>query len=125
MRIMSIVGLLIALAVIALMLFSLTLAKLREHAIVKALGGRTRRMAAVVLTQAAWLVGVAVATATVCAVVLGRIVGAVAPSIAVAIEPGSVVRVAVSAAIVGAVGALIPLRRVVAVDPASAFRRQS
>jgi hypothetical protein len=31
----------------------------------------------------------------------------------------------VSAALIGAVGALIPLRRVAAVDPASAFRRQS
>ncbi len=41
MQIMSIIGLLIALAVIALTLFTLTLAKLREHAVVKALGGRT------------------------------------------------------------------------------------
>jgi putative ABC transport system permease protein len=125
MRIMSIVGLLIALAVVALTLFSLTLAKLREHAIVKALGGRTRRSAGVVLTQAAWLVGVAVLAATVVAIVLGRLVGALSPSIEVAIEPASVMRVAVSAALMGAVGALIPLRRVAAVDPASAFRRQS
>jgi putative ABC transport system permease protein len=125
MRIMSIVGLLIALAVVALTLFSLTLAKLREYAIVKALGGRTRRSAAVVLTQAAWLVGVAVLSATVIAIVLGRIVGVLSPSIEVAIEPASVVRVALSAAIIGGVGALIPLRRVAAVDPASAFRRQS
>jgi putative ABC transport system permease protein len=125
MRIMSIVGLLIALAVIALTLFSLTLAKLREHAIVKALGGRARRMAGVVLTQAAWLVGVAVCSATVIAIALGRLVGAVAPSIEVVITPASVIRVAVAAAVVAAVGALIPLRRVVRVDPASAFRRQS
>lgn len=125
MRIMSTVALLIALAVIALTLFSLTLAKLREHAIVKALGGRTVRMAGVVLTQAAWLVGVAVVGATVIAVVLGRVVGSVAPSIEVLIAPASVLRVAIAAALVGAIGALIPLRRVVRVDPASAFRRQS
>jgi putative ABC transport system permease protein len=125
MRIMSIVALLIALAVVALTLFSLTLAKLREHAIVKALGGRTRRSAGIVLTQAAWLVGVAVLVATVVAIVFGRLVGALAPSIEVAIEPASVVRVAVAAAVIGAIGALIPLRRVAAVDPASAFRRQS
>lgn len=125
MRIMSTVGLLIALAVIALTLFSLTLAKLREHAIVKALGGRTVRMVAVVLTQAAWLVAIAVITATVVAVLLGRVVGAVAPAIEIAIQPASVIRVAVSAAIIGALGALIPLRRVARVDPASAFRRQS
>jgi putative ABC transport system permease protein len=121
MRIMSIVGLLIALAVIGLTLFTLTLAKLREHAIVKALGGRTRRLAAVVIAQAAWSVAIAVTTATVIAVALGRVIERVNPAITIAIEPTSVIRVAVGALVVGALGAIVPLRRVVAVDPASAF----
>jgi putative ABC transport system permease protein len=125
MRIMSIVGLLIALAVIGLTLFTLTLAKLREHAVVKALGGRTRRLAAVVLAQAAWSVAIAVAAATVAALALGRIVERVNPAITIAIEPGSVTRVALGALVVGALGAIVPLRRVAAVDPASAFRRAS
>lgn len=125
MRIMSTVGLLIALAVIGLTLFTLTLAKLREHAVVKALGGRTRRLAAVVLAQAAWSVAVAVVLATVLAVALGALVGRVSPAVAVAIEPGSVLRVGLEALVIGAVGAIIPIRRVVAVDPASAFRRAS
>ena len=125
MRIMSTVALLIALAVIGLTLFTLTIAKLREHAVVKALGGRTRRLAAVVLAQAAWSVSIAVGLATVLALVLGALVQRLSPAVAVAIEPGSVVRVAVAALVVGAVGAVIPLRRVVAVDPASAFRRAS
>ena len=125
MQIMSIIGLLIALAVIGLTLFTLTLAKLREHAIVKALGGRTRRLAAVILQQAAWSVGLAVLTATVVAIGLGGIVEQVNPAITIAIEPGSVERVAVAALLVGAIGAIIPLRRVAAVDPASAFRRAS
>jgi putative ABC transport system permease protein len=125
MRIMSIVGLLIALAVIALTLYTLTLAKLREHAVVKALGGRTRRLAAVVLAQAAWSVGIAVAAATVLAVMMGAVVGRVDPVIAIVIEPGSVARVGLAALAVGALGAVVPLRRVAAVDPASAFRRTS
>ena len=125
MRIMSIIGLLIALAVIGLTLFTLTLAKLREHAIVKALGGRTRRLAGIVLAQAAWSVALAVLAATVAALLLGRVVEAVNPAVTIVIEPGSVERVAVAALVIGAVGAVIPLRRVVAVDPASAFRRSS
>ena len=125
MQIMSTIGLLIALAVIALTLFSLTLAKLREHAIVKALGGRTRRLALVIFTQAAWSVGLAVLTATVAAIALGSIVERVNPAIAIAIEPNSVERVAFAALVVGVIGAIIPLRRVAAVDPASAFRRAS
>ena len=125
MQIMSTIGLLIALAVIALTLFTLTLAKLREHAIVKALGGRTRRLALVIFTQAAWSVGLAVVTATIVAIVLGALVERANPAIAIVIAPHSVERVAIAAFIVGAVGAIIPLRRVAAVDPASAFRRAS
>lgn len=123
--IMSIVGFLIALAVIGLTLFTLTLAKLREHAIVKALGGRKRRLAGVVLAQAAWSVAVAVAVATIAAIGLGAVIGRVSPAITIAIEPGSVIRVTVAALVIGAIGALAPLRRVAAVDPASAFRRAS
>jgi putative ABC transport system permease protein len=125
MRIMSIVAFLIALAVIALTLFTLTLAKLREHAIVKALGGRTRRLARVVLAEAAWSVGLAVALATAAATVLAAIIGRVNPAVSIAIEPGSVLRVAVAALVIGALGAVVPLRRVATVDPASAFRRAS
>ena len=125
MRIMSTIGLLIALAVIGLTLFSLTLAKLREHAVVKALGGRTRYLAGVVLAQAAWSVVLAVALASVFAVGLGAVVGRINPAIAVVITPASVLRTGIAALLVGAVGAVVPLRRVVAVDPASAFRRAS
>lgn len=124
-RIMSIIGFLIALAVIGLTQFTLTLAKLREHAIVKALGGRTRRLAGVVLAQAAWSVAIAVILATVAAVGLGAIIGRVNPAISIAIQPDSVVRVAAAALAIGALGALAPLRRVATVDPASAFRRAS
>jgi putative ABC transport system permease protein len=123
MRIMSIVGLLIALAVIGLTLFTLTLAKLREHAIVKALGGGTPRLVAIVLAQAGWSIGLAVATATVLAVGLGAVVERLNPAIAIVIEPGSVVRVAIASLVIGGVGAIVPLQRVVTVDPASAFRR--
>jgi putative ABC transport system permease protein len=123
MRIMSIIGFLIALAVIALTLYSLTVAKLREQAVVKALGARTGRLAAVILTQAAWSVLVAVALATVLAIAVGTLVERVSPAISIAIEPGSVVRVGITALAVGAVGALIPLRKMATVDAASAFRR--
>ena len=125
MQIMSTIGFLIALAVIALTLFTLTLSKLREHAVVKALGGRNRRLAGVVLSQAAWSVAVAVTLATGLAVALGALVNWASPAVAVAIEPHSVVRVAVAALVIGAIGAVIPLRRVASVDPASAFRRAS
>ncbi len=123
MRIMSIIGFAIALAVVCLTLFTATLARLREYGIIKALGASTSRLAGVVIAQAAWTVAVGLATSVAVALVVGRVVEAVAPTITIAIEPASILRVAVGATVIGAVSALLPLRRVVAVDPASAFRR--
>lgn len=125
MQIMSIVGFLIALAVIGLTLFTLTLSKLREHAVVKALGSRNRRVGVIVLTQAVWSVAIAVALATVLAVLIGGLVTNASPALLVAIEPSSVLRAGIGALVVGALGALAPLRRVFRVDPATAFRRAS
>lgn len=124
-QIIALVAFLIALAVIALTLFTLTLGKLREHAVVKALGAPTRRLVGVVLTQAAWSVGLAVALATALALGLGAVVVRVNPAVTVVIEPREVARVALAALVIGALGAVAPLRRVIAVDPASAFRRAS
>jgi len=124
-QIMSIVGLAIALAVIGLTLFTLTLAKAREHAVVKALGGSNRRVAGIVIAQAAWSVGAALGLATVTAVALGWVIGRANPVISVAIEPQSVLRLGIEALVIGALGAVVPLWRVVTVDPASAFRRSS
>jgi putative ABC transport system permease protein len=125
MQIMSIVGFLIALAVIGLTLFTLTLSKLREHAVMKALGSRNRGVGAVVLTQAVWSVGIALALATVLAILIGGLVGRADPSLLVTIEASSVLRAGIGALVVGALGSIVPLRRVFRVDPATAFRRAS
>jgi len=125
MSIMTAVGFLIALAVVALTLFTVTLAKLREYGIVKAMGGTPVRLGGTVAAQALWTVALATAVAVAAAYVVGAAIGALTPNVRVLIEPASVVRTAAGAAIVGLVAATAPLRRVVAVDPASAFRRPS
>ena len=125
MRIMAIIGFAIALAVICLTLFTATLARLRDYGIIKALGAGSGRLAAIVVAQATWTVALAVAASVALALVVGRVVEAAAPTITIAIEPSSVLRVTAGAAVIGAIAALAPLRRVVAVDPASAFRRLS
>ena len=123
MRIMGIIGFSIALVVVGLTLFTATISHLREYGVIKALGARPSRLAGVVLAQAAWAVALSVALAAVLAVGIGAIVGRVAPAVSIVIETSSVLRVASSAAAVGALGAILPLRRVVALDPAAAFRR--
>jgi putative ABC transport system permease protein len=123
MSIMAVIGFLIALAVIALTLFTVTLSKLREYGIVKALGGTGTRMVTTVATQATWTVLLAAVAAVAGSLLLGWALSKVTDNIHLLIEPSSVARVSILALVAGALAALIPLRRVLSVDPASAFRR--
>lgn len=121
-RMMSTIGLLIALAVIALGLVTATLNRLHDFAVLKALGSTTRRLAGAVAVQVAWTVALATAVATGAAVVLAQVLPAVAPAVDIVITPAAVVRVASLTVVVGLVAALWPLRRIAAVDAATAFR---
>jgi putative ABC transport system permease protein len=123
MRIMSGIGFAIALAVVALTLFAVTLAKTREYGVLKALGARSGWLAATVAAQAAWSVALALAAATVLALLLAVVIGRVNPALAIWIAPASVLRTGLGALLVGMVGAILPIRRVLVVDPAASFRR--
>jgi putative ABC transport system permease protein len=123
MRIMSGIGFAIALAVIALTLLAVTLAKTREYGVLKALGARPGWLAATVAAQAAWSVVLALAAATGLALLLAVVIGRVSPALAIWIAPASVLRTGLGALLVGMVGAILPIRRVLRVDPATSFRR--
>ena len=75
MKIMTVIGFLIALAVVGLTLFTTTLAKLREYGVVKALGAGPGRLATV-LAQAVWSVALGLLFAVAVALVLGAAIGA-------------------------------------------------
>lgn len=121
-RLMALIGLVIALAVIALGLLTTTLARLREYAVLKALGATTLRLTGTVAGQVAWIVGLALAAATAAALTLAAALPAALPTVQLAVTPGSVARVGVAALAAGVVAALLPLHRVARIDPATAFR---
>jgi putative ABC transport system permease protein len=123
MRIMTIVALVIALAVIALLLFTTTLAHVRDYGIVKALGGTSTRLTRAVLAQAVWCVALAMVLAVALALGTAAIVDRVSDNVVIAIQPGAVTRLALDALVVATVGALLPLRRITRLDAATAFRR--
>lgn len=122
MQIMSIIAFLIALAVIALTLFTATLSKLREYAVVKALGASSWRLSGTVFAQATWSLALALGVAVVFAFAVAAAVAAATPNVRLAVEPASVARVAAAALAAGVLGALVPLRRVTRLDPATAFK---
>jgi putative ABC transport system permease protein len=121
-RTMNAVGFVIALALVALTLSSVTAANLREYGVVKALGATKRHLAGVVVAQAVWAVLGAMLVATALSVALAFLVDATVPNIVLAIEPRTVLSTLAVALVVGAPAALLPLRRVLRVDPAAAFR---
>ncbi len=124
MQIMTFAAFLIGLAVIGLTLYAATLSRLLEIGVMKALGATSRRLARVVLAQAVWTVGLALGIGWLAAVGLGWVVERTGASFPLLVEWGSVVRAAIGAALLGAVGAVAPLIKVSRVDPATVFRRQ-
>jgi len=123
-KIMTTAAFLIGLMVVGLTLYAETLARMHEIGVIKALGGGTRRLVGIVLSQAAWTVGPAVALALLIVVGLSLTLPSFSNNVSIAIEASSVIRVATGAVALAALGAVAPLRRISRVDPATVFRRQ-
>ena len=121
-RLMSTIGLFIALAVIALGLMTATLSRLRDYAVLKALGARTTRLAAAVLVQVLLTVALATAVASSMALGLARVLAWSAPQVQITITGTAVLQTATTVLVVGLVAALWPLRRIALLDAATAFR---
>lgn len=121
-RLMSIIGLSIALAVIALGLMTATLNRLRDYAVLKALGARTGRLAGGVAMQVMLTVVMAAAVATLAASGLAWLVPVAAPKVQISVTASAVAQTTGSALLVGLLAALWPLRRIAALDAATAFR---
>jgi putative ABC transport system permease protein len=112
----------IALAVIALGLMTATLNRLRDFAVLKALGARTPRLARAVAMQVLLTVVLAAAVATTAALALAWLLPAAAPAVQISITATAVAQTTAAALLVGLVAALWPLRRIAALDAATAFR---
>ena len=123
MAIMSVIGFVIALALIGLVLFTATISKQREYGILKALGANRRRLAAIVLAQAAWTVALALVVGVALSVAIGAAVSALTPNVEVDIQISAILRTCAGALVIGGIAAIIPIRRISRVDPATAFRR--
>lgn len=121
-RLMSTIGLLIALAVIALGLMTATLSRLRDFAVLKALGAGTARLAGAVAVQVLWTVALAVVLAVILGQLLAWALPLAAPAVQVRITVAAALQLAAGALGVGLLAALWPLRRIATLDAATAFR---
>jgi putative ABC transport system permease protein len=121
-RLMSTIGLLIALAVIALGLMTATLSRLRDFAVLKALGASTPRLAEVVAVQVLWTVALAAVAAVTFGQLLAWVLPLAAPAVGVHITVAAALQLAAGALGVGLLAALWPLRRIATLDATTAFR---
>ena len=122
-RSMIFVGFLIGVAVTGLVAYSTTLAQLRDYAVLRALGLRTRRALVLVLAQVGALVVLGFVLAVALVGLLGWLLLQLSPTLAVSIHANDVALTFAVAAAVSVVAAAFPVLRVARIDPASVFRR--
>ena len=120
---MLVIGIVVGLAVAALSMYTATLARLNEYAVLKAIGMRNRTLYGLVSRQSLLSVagGLALALALVTAMVV--FVPLLSPSVELVVGAGAVLRAAGAAALIALVAAFIPARRVAHLDPATVYRR--
>jgi putative ABC transport system permease protein len=120
--IMNLVGLLIGLAVMALTIYTATLARRKEYGVLKALGARSGQLYQAVLWQAAVSVllglGLAVGATQLLTITLPRL----EPNLVLALTGASLLKVSVAALLIAGAAALVPIRQLTALDPAQVFR---
>ena len=122
---MILVGFVIGVAVAGLITYSSTLAQLRDYGVLRALGLRARRALALVLAQVGALVVMGFLLALALVVLLSAVLPSLSPTLVLSVRAGDVVQAALVAAGVAVAAALVPVLRVLHLEPASVFRRPS
>ncbi|OGO53744.1 MAG: hypothetical protein A2Z32_02550 [Chloroflexi bacterium RBG_16_69_14] len=121
--IMSAIGFVVGLAVVALTVYVATLARRREFGVLKALGARDRVLYRVVLAQAVLSMALGFAIGLAFTWLLGLLVARTDLDLELAITVASVVKVGLFAAVIAGLAAILPIRQVAGLDPAVVFRR--
>ena len=121
--IMSVIGFVVALAVVAFTVYTATLARRREYGLLKALGAGVGTLYGVVLVQAALSVVLGFLVGLAFTGLLGLLVSRTGLDLELVITAASLAKVALFAAVIAGLAAILPIRQVAGVDPAVVFRR--
>ena len=122
--IMNVAGLLIGLAVMALSIYTATVARLPEFGLLRALGAARRHCYGVVLAQAALTVALAFALGLALTFAASLVAPLVDPLLYMQVTWPSVVKAAAISFVVAALAAIAPIAQISGVDPAIVFRRK-
>lgn len=122
--IMNAIGFVIGLAVMALTVYTATVARRAEYGILKALGARTARLCRAVVAQAVLMVVVGLAAGIAFTLTIAEIVQRTSLQLSLALELGPVAKAAAMSLIITALAALLPILQIARIDPAIVFRRR-
>jgi putative ABC transport system permease protein len=121
--IMNTVGFVIGLIAVGLTVYSLTVSRLPEYGVLKALGAPPRRLYRIVAEQAAWSVGLGLLVAVAVTLLLSLAFTWLLPAVPLRLSPRSVAEVSLGGLFIAVLAAAVPIRRVSRVDAAGVFRR--
>lgn len=120
--IMNLVGFLIGLAVMALTVYTATLARRAEYGVLKALGARNGHLYRAVLMHALLSVAIGLGVGIAFTLLLSTIIPRLGSNLALEISAGSLLKVSGVSLVISAVSALLPIQQIAGLDPAMVFR---
>jgi putative ABC transport system permease protein len=116
------VAFVVGLAVIALTIYTSTVERVRDYGVLKAVGASPRQLFAVVLRQSIVVALIGFAAGSLLAYVAGTLIQDSIPEFATIYRWQDVLAVFGAALVMSALAAIVPIRRVAQVDPATVFR---
>ena len=120
--IMNLIGFLIGLAVMALTVYTATLARRAEYGVLKALGARNGHLYRAVLAQALLSVAFGFAIGLAITLVISAIVPRLGLSMVLQVSRASLLKVGSLSLLIAGVAAILPIRQIAGLDPAMVFR---
>ena len=120
--IMNLIGFLIGLAVMALTVYTATLARRAEYGVLKALGARNGHLYQAVLAQALLSVAFGFAISLTITFILSAIVPRLGLSMVLEVSGASLLKMGGLSLIIAGVAAVLPIRQIAGLDPAMVFR---
>jgi len=120
--IMNLIGFLIGLAVMALTVYTATLARRAEYGVLKALGARNGHLYRAVLAQAVLSVVFGFGIGMAITIMLSAIIARLGVSMVMEISMLSLLKVGSLSLVIAGIAALLPIRQIAGLDPAMVFR---
>jgi putative ABC transport system permease protein len=120
--IMNLAGFMTGLAVVALTVYTATLARRSEYGVLKALGARNARLYGVVLAQALYSVALGFVVGLVFTLLLTVVVPGLTPNLTLQVSGASLLKVGAVSLVIAGLAAVLPIRQIAGLHPATVFR---